>query len=231
MGPDDVLDAEDFKISTGGVLEFREKPDYENPADAGMNNEYNVVVQASDGATMASLSWFKVTVNVTDLEETGSVKLRPTEQTIATTLLQPQVKVGITAHSLTDPDGSGSNARSTSTIPAGNTTWQWYKTSSRTATGMEIEDEEAPTYTPTAATGSSDVGRYLRVIATYTDGRSGTKTATAVSDYPTIAEVADNTGPRVPCGNHCEGGARGNAQGHAPSAPQSRPQTRTAERC
>ena len=32
-----------------------------------------MVVQASDGATMETLSWYEVTVEVTDVEETGKV--------------------------------------------------------------------------------------------------------------------------------------------------------------
>ena len=45
------------------------------------------------------------------------------------------------------------------------------------------------------AGGASDIGQYLRVVATYTDGRGGAKTATAVSLYPTIQEIDDNAAP------------------------------------
>ena len=38
-----------------------------------MNNEYKVVVQASDGGTMQAIAWFKVTVMVTNEEEDGKV--------------------------------------------------------------------------------------------------------------------------------------------------------------
>ena len=37
------------------------------------DNVYRVVVQASDGGTMETLNWFKVTVTVTDVEEVGKV--------------------------------------------------------------------------------------------------------------------------------------------------------------
>ena len=36
---------------------------------------------------------------------------------------------------------------------------------------------------------ASDIGKYLRVVATYTDGRGSGKTATAVSLYPTIQAI------------------------------------------
>ena len=193
----DIADAGVFKISDAGVLTFDEAPDYENPADAGTNNEYKVVVQASDGTEM---NWFKVTVEVTDVEEEGSVKLSPTDQLTApaTTLLQPQVLVEITAHSLTDPDGTGTNTRGISAITTAE--YQWYRTSSRTSMGTEIDgtDAEDETYTPRATADDSDVGSYLRVVATYTDGRGSNKTAVAVSEHRTIAENSNNTAPEFP---------------------------------
>ena len=77
------------------------------------NNVYNVVVQATDGdagnnvvaggivagvnATGVNMvddddtrSWFKVIVNVLDINEPGSIRMRPTEHG-ASTLLQPQI--------------------------------------------------------------------------------------------------------------------------------------------
>ena len=73
---DDMEDNARFKISNAGVLTFKEAPNFEaenadNSADN--DNNYQVVVQASDGATMETLSWYKVTVEVTDVEETGKV--------------------------------------------------------------------------------------------------------------------------------------------------------------
>ena len=60
------------------MLEFRSSPDYDTPADAGVDNTYKVVVQATDGDAGAATatpedtrSWFKVTVNVSDVEEHG----------------------------------------------------------------------------------------------------------------------------------------------------------------
>ena len=77
----DIADFGDFKIDPrSGVLEFRSSPDYENPVDEGPDSTYNVVVQATDGdagdAPEDTRSWFKVTVNVSDLEEPGTITLR-----------------------------------------------------------------------------------------------------------------------------------------------------------
>ena len=42
-------DAEDFGISSDGMLTFNNTPDYEMPEDAGGNNVYDVTVKATDG--------------------------------------------------------------------------------------------------------------------------------------------------------------------------------------
>ena len=88
----------------------------------GGNNVYNVVVQASDGdagdndvdggmATGVNMvddddtrRWFKVIVNVQDINELVSIKMHQTPHG-ASTLLQPQIGVEITATGLTDEDG------------------------------------------------------------------------------------------------------------------------------
>ena len=197
LGDLDIADFASFEISSAGVLTFMSPPDFESPADTNANdaaNTYKVVVQASDGATMNTLSWFKVTVNVTDVEEEGSIKLYPMVQETVT-LLQPQVGVLITAHSLTDPDGNTADARTTAAITT-DIAYKWYRTSSRTSMGTAIAGATLVTYTPKDTAGNSDVGVYLRVVATYTDGRAdGDKTATAVSQYMTIDDIADNTAP------------------------------------
>ena len=222
-GPLAIADAQDncqFKISQSGVLEFKSPPSYESPAGGTGNgsNTYNVVVQATDGdagpptgtdnlSEMDTRSWFKVTVNVADVEEPGSVTLRPTDQADltdltsptlqeATTVLQPQVGVLIAADDLTDPDGNAADARGVSAISAA--THQWYRTTSRSVTGTPISDATDLAYLPKHLQGgASDIGQYLRVVATYTDGRGEGKTATAVSLYKTIGRIGDNQGPLV----------------------------------
>ena len=217
----DVADHALFDTPVDGVLNFKEAPNYEG---TGVDNEYHVVVQASDGTAM---NWFKVTVMVMDVEEDGSVKLRPMAQD-NTTLLQPQVGVVITAHSLTDPDGESSTSRETSTISTAE--YQWYRTSSRTATGTEIDGATTRTYPPTDAAGNSDVGMYLRVVATYTDGgpSRGNKTATAVSEYVTMNRISNNAPPMFPSATTTRAVLEQTPKGGRPSASRSRPQTPTA---
>ena len=45
----DIADRALFDISQEGVLTFKASPNFESPGDAGTDNTYNVVVQASDG--------------------------------------------------------------------------------------------------------------------------------------------------------------------------------------
>ena len=60
-------DAGDFNISSGGVLNFNNSPDYDMPADADNNNIYMVTVKADDGTYMDT---YEVTVTVVaDAEE------------------------------------------------------------------------------------------------------------------------------------------------------------------
>ena len=223
----DAQDNGDFKVSQSGVLEFNSPPDYDAAGDADANNVYNVVVQATDGdagnnavaggiATGVNMvddddtrSWFKVIVNVGDINEDGSINLRPTGHAGAT-LLQPQIEVGITAHTLMDEDGDSAGVT--------NPTYQWQRSSSMNGpwenialpTGTDADGWTA--YTPQQVErGERDLGKYLRVMASYTeagaDGRGG-QPAIATSKYPTIQVVGVSDTPSFTEGDDTpDGGA------------------------
>ena len=281
-------DSGDFDI-TGGVLTFKNTPDYERPADSGGNNHYEVKVQATDpnnkrgelqvdvivtpvdeppelngpdtvddfpensatsrqvgrytasdpeGATVTlSLSsgdadfalagngvlTFKespdyeeqssysvtvravvgshtvdkvVTVNIQNVEEPG---------TVTVSSVQPQEGTSLTA-TLEDDDESTA------------TTWQWYRASSRGSTGAAITNANSRSYTP----GSDDVGRYLRVVASYDDGHGTGKSATAVSvnrvqeappapeppEFPTDGDYDRSIRENLPAGRNIGGPVR-----------------------
>ena len=163
------LDGDDegaFTI-TGGVLSFAASPNFEVPTDDGGGNVYSVIVQAGDGgATPAPLP---VTVEVTDVEEQGTVTLGN---------LQPQAGVGLTA-SLTDPDG---------TIAL--TTWKW-ESSSGGSSWTEIETATDATYQPV----DGNVGMLLRATASYNDGEGDDKSAMAVSANAVRGSKVSNTPP------------------------------------
>ena len=169
-------DMEDFEIKDG-VLRFKSKPNYEMPADADTNNTYTVTVVASAGAsTDAAIQTdtYEVTVNVTNVEEPGSIML---------STLQPQVGVAITA-TLSDADTRSADGSPLTITP----TWQWY----RGAT--EIPGAAAASYTPSAG----DVGFLLRVEATYDDTEGKDKSAEEASAHPVRAAPASNIAPVFP---------------------------------
>ena len=136
------VDEGDFDIGDNGVLSFKSPPDYDDPADSDMDNEYKVMVVATDSAGNKGMQ--SVTVTVTDKNEPGTVTLSAE---------QPGVGVQVTA-SVMDEDAADSD---------GNATWQW--SSSGTADGAfaDIDGADKESYTPV----DDDAGNYLRATATY----------------------------------------------------------------
>ncbi len=59
-----------FEVNSAGTLTFKDAPDFENPSDAGRNNQYNVAVTATGGTGGRALtSEQAITVTVTDENE------------------------------------------------------------------------------------------------------------------------------------------------------------------
>ena len=162
-GPDDDLFAID-----GGVLAFRESPDYEDPRSAARGgrlaerNVYRVTVEASGGA-------HDVAVTVTDVDESGTVSIDRR---------QPQVDRPLGA-SLSDED-EGVTAEG----------WQWARSGDR-ATWTDIEGATTPRRRPEPA----DVGMYLRATVSYSDKFGSDKTASAVSARRVEARTLSNAAP------------------------------------
>ena len=164
-------DASRFTID-GGVLKFRSPPDFENMKDkAGeftatpdatvTDGTYNVVIRASASRFRGDTGpthtvEIPVAVTVINVDEPGEVDI---------SWLQPEVDTAITA-SVTDPDNE----------QPGTPTWQW----AVSKVALNLVDIDIPghwgtapgspntedSYTPVA----SDVGKFLRVTATYTVG-------------------------------------------------------------
>ena len=151
-----------------GMLTFNAMPDFENPADAGTNNTYEITVNAAiAGGDPLSLD---VTVNVTNEDDPGTVSLSSTT---------PRVGVAITA-SVDDPDGGVTGA-----------TWEWAR-SSDGLTGWVDTGATSAAYTPVAA----DADNYLRATAvSYTDDEGSGKSAEpAVSANAVLDTTAPTTG-------------------------------------
>ena len=163
-GSDDDLFAID-----GGVLAFREPPNYEDPqsATSGVSlaerNVYRVTVRAGGGT-------HDVAVRVTDVDEAGKASIDRR---------QPQVSRPLSA-SLRDEDEGVSGQR-----------WQWSRSEDRT-TWSDIEGATSPRRSPAEA----DEGMYLRATVTYSDKFGPGKTASAMSARRVEARTLSNAAPR-----------------------------------
>ena len=151
----------------GGLLAFREPPNYEDPQSAGTGaprerNVYRVTIEAGGGS-------HNVAVTVTDVDEVGTASMdRP----------QPQVDRPFSA-SLSDEDEGVSGQR-----------WQWARSEDGT-TWTDIEGAASPRRSPVA----DDVGSYLRATVTYSDKFGSGKTASAVSGNRVEAKTLSNAAP------------------------------------
>ena len=168
----DDADADHFSISANGVLSFDFAPDYENPRGSALiadtnGNTYRVVVVAADepqGAANREEGYKKVTVNVTNVEETETVTL---------SLRQAQVGTALTA-TYNDLD----NERPSGT----DLTWKWY------LGGSEIPGAGTATYTPDSSGSHRVEASYTR-----TDGSRKAASATiTVRATPSAANVVPN---------------------------------------
>ena len=161
-------DADRFTID-GGILSFREPPNYEKPQSAQRSgqladrNVYRVTVEAAGGR-------HDVAVTVTDVDDAGTVRIdRP----------QPQVHRPLGAILLDEDDGVASER------------WQWAR-SEDGETWLDIRGATAPRRHSTPA----DEGMYLRATVTYSDRFGSGKTASAVSVHRVEATMLVNAAPR-----------------------------------
>ena len=156
--------------TTGDSTQLRfvdPQPDFDEPADSGRNNVYNVVVTVTDSADMTDTR--AVAVTIINVEETGSVELSH---------ITPEVGTRITA-TLTDPDKSRA------------VSWQWYVGDTNTeAIGSGAK---TATYTPTA----TDTNSSIIAKASYTDGHGPDKEAESRSDSQVQADQGQDAFSRV----------------------------------
>ena len=172
-------DAGKFDIDiNGGVLTFKQSPNYEAPADVGTDNEYEVTVVATDSDNSAAEK--AVTVMVTNEDEAGTLTL---------STLQPVDGIDVTA-TLTDID-SVANGNDMGTVTTGDITWKWAKSLNHAGTYTDIDGATMAAYTPKPA----DVDHYLRATATYTDGQGPDKTEMVISANKVLTPRSTNTPP------------------------------------
>ena len=125
---------------------------FRTPPSYEDQTSYFVTVTATDDdATTPLAGTLAVEVTVTDAEEEGMVTIGP-----------PRGWDGTTFQAGLDDDDGGVTGE----------TWQWERSSNRSSWAVV---GSADAYTAT----DDDVGQYLRVTASYTDGRGSNKTASA----------------------------------------------------
>ena len=145
---------------------------------------YSVTVTVTDSSS--AVAEVPVTITVTNVEEAGEVTLSST---------QPQVGTALTA-TLADPD-----------VVSGSPAWRWTIASSATGTFNNVSNEgTSASYTPVAG----DVGKYLKVTASYSDGEGFSKSAEySAPTNPVRVRPANNAAPSFPA---TENGARSVAE-------------------
>ena len=113
----DLQDADrgDFTITKNaqgqGELKFSSVPNFESPADAGANNEYNLTVRVRDGGGLSDT--ITVAVTVTDVNEA------PTITTAATTASVAENSTAVLTLTATDVDASDTKTWSVETADDG----------------------------------------------------------------------------------------------------------------
>ena len=165
-GTDQAAFLEDFSLQPVTAA-LRVKSDA--TIDYESRRSYRVTISVHDGRNTAHNpdttidDTLVLTINVNNLDEPGAVEISSKN---------PEVGDRLQA-TVTDPDG---NVRSTS--------WQWSSRSGTSGSFDTITVATESSYTPVA----SDVNRYLRVVATYTDGQGAGKQAEAITQKKTIPE-------------------------------------------
>ena len=172
-------DASFFAIDADGELTFSTSPDFEDAHGA----TYSITITATEtnGDPGDLTGELAVTVTVTNVDEDGAISA------ITGTA---QIGVALTAGTVTDPDGAV-NVDS----------YEWQSAASGGTYTPISGAGTTSTYTPVA----TDVGRTIRVVATYTDGHGSDKTATSAATRAVLAAVVtppavatpprDNTAP------------------------------------
>ena len=157
--------AEDFRVSSAGALTFQTPPDFENPADAGRDNVYNVTVSASDGNSSGTLA---VTITVTDLNDVLTA-----EDDDATTDEDTAVDIDVASNDIA-PDGA-------------TLTFTLRTTPSHGTAAFKPGTTGVITYTPMTNYNGRDTFEYIATGDENSyDEATVTVTVTAVNDAPVV---------------------------------------------
>ena len=151
VGADVTAFNEDFSLgSTSGAITVKSGA----TIDHERKSSYAVTITATDTASVTATA--AVTINVTDVDEAGTVDLMP-----------DTLEVGkqLTA-TLSDPDGGVTSP-----------TWTWASSTTRTGNFRTLNGANSASYT----VGPGDVARFLKASVSYTDSFGSGKTAEMTS--------------------------------------------------
>ena len=98
-------DEDKFDLTVDGVLTFSSAPDYEHPADADADNEYVLIVRATDGTDTSDLT---LRVSVTDVDESTVGGSRLSALSLSDGTLDPVFASGVTSYTATVANGVSS---------------------------------------------------------------------------------------------------------------------------
>ena len=188
MGVGQPVLAIDADTSAGDTLTY--SLGGEDSASFGINSRTGLItVGTGTRLDFETRSDYVVTVIVTDKSYvsaavTVNIKVRNVNEPGEVTLSQspPQVDTPLVA-TLDDPDGDFVSS----------TAWKW-EISTNQGDWTAIAGATTASYTPV----SGDVGKYLRVTASYTDGHGANKTAQAAPDDAVRAAPVTNEAPELP---------------------------------
>ena len=184
-------DSGDFDISDDLELTFKEVPNYEMPADADGDNEYEVTVVVTDAGVDGKnklTAERDMVIKVANVDEAGTVDLSSDH---------PKVDIELTATLTKDIDGGVTDE-----------TWQWYwgeitdvtslpttECDDDTSGSCLIVDATSNAYTPTAiGQGNGQTEAKLTAVVSYTDKEGPSKKALKASANAVIANT-DNRPP------------------------------------
>ncbi len=170
-------DAGQFSLSSTGDLTFNTAPDFEMPTDTGGNNEYEVIVTATDGQSPPMTAMQVLTITVTDENDNVPVFANGATTTVA---YAENATTAVTTVLATDAD-AGQTV--TFTLSGGADAGQFSLSSTGELTFNTAPDFEMPT-----DTGSDN--RY-EVTITATDGQSPPMTAMQALTI-TVTDMNDN---------------------------------------
>lgn len=174
-------DADRFDLTTAGELAFATAPDFESPSDADANNEYVIVVRASDGTETVDLA---LTVQVTDVDDSPSDDAGLSGLSLSVGTLDPAFDTATASYTATVANGV-SSITVTPTKSDANATLAY-----RDANDAELDDADGNTPGRQAALRVGENTIKVRVTA---EDATATRTYTIVVTRLVATDVCERT--------------------------------------